>query len=229
LLKKYGYQGWWPLLGYKGVNPTKTGIAKGYHPKDYSFPKNELQIFEVCIGAILAQNTNWVNAEKSLVNLNKKGFISPKKIIKNISLVKELIKPSCYFNIKADYLLNFSIFFLNLAKKVPSREELLHIRGIGRETADSILLYAYNKPVFVVDAYTKRLVSYLGLIDSADYEEIRAFFEANLPSDYKLFAEFHALIVEHAKNYYSKKPYGLNDFLKKYLNNLKKNKKGFRE
>jgi endonuclease-3 related protein len=214
LLKKYGCQGWWPILGYRGVNPTKTGAVKGYHPGDYSFPKNGSQMFEICVGAILAQNTNWANAEKSLVNLAKKGLINPKKIIDNIGKVRGLIKSCGYFNIKADYLLNFSRFFLGLAGKAPSREELLRVKGVGRETADSILLYAYKKPVFIVDAYTKRLISHFGLINSANYEEIRAFFEANLPNNYKLFAEFHSLIVEHAKNYYSKKPYGLNDFLK---------------
>ena len=215
LLKKYGYQGWWPLFSFKGVNPTKTGSIKGYHPRDYFIVKNDSQRFEISVGAILAQNTNWVNAEKSLLNLINNNLLSPEKIINNIKKVKELIKPSNYFNIKSGYLVNFSNFFLKLKGKIPKREELLSIKGIGKETADSILLYAYNNPVFIIDAYTKRLINHLGLIDSNDYEIIRAFFENNLPKNYELFSEFHALIVEHAKNYYSKKPYGLNDFLKK--------------
>jgi endonuclease-3 related protein len=221
LLKKYGYQGWWPLLDYNGANPTKTGSIKGYHPKDYSFPKNDSQRFEICVGAILAQNTSWVNAEKSLNNLFINNFINPDKIINNFDKIKDFIKPSGYFNIKAGYLINFSRFFLTLKGRVPSREELLIIKGIGMETADSMLLYAYGKPFFVVDAYTKRLVKTLGLINSSNYEEIRAFFEKNLPNKCELFAEFHSLIVEHAKYYYSKKPYGKNDFL---ANLAKKNK-----
>ncbi|MFA5333962.1 MAG: endonuclease III domain-containing protein [Candidatus Nanoarchaeia archaeon] len=215
LLKKYGYQGWWPIINYKGVNPTKTGSIKGYHPKDYAFLKNDSQRFQICIGAILTQNTNWINVEKSLNNLFENNLLSPKKIIDNAEKVKGLIKPSGYFNLKSKYLANFSRFYLNLRGRVPFRDELLKVKGIGKETADSILLYAYNVPVFVIDAYTKRVVNHLGLIDSNDYETLRAFFESNLAKDYKLFQEFHALIVEHAKNNYSKKPYGINDFLKK--------------
>lgn len=215
LLKKYGYQGWWPIIEHKGVNPTKTGAIKGYHPKDYSFPKNESQRFQMSIGAILTQNTNWVNVEKSLNNLSINELLNPKKIINNIDKVKELIKPSGYFNIKSGYLANFSRFYLALNGRIPSREELLKVKGIGKETADSILLYAYNEPVFVIDAYTKRFVKKLGIINSNEYETLRNYFESNLPNDYELFQEFHSLIVEHAKNYYSKKPYGLNDFFLK--------------
>ncbi|MDD4352836.1 MAG: endonuclease III domain-containing protein [Candidatus Nanoarchaeia archaeon] len=213
LLNKYGYQGWWPLIEHEGNNPTKTGSIKGYHVNDYSFPKNDFQRFEICIGVILTQNTNWVNVEKSLNNLYKNDFLSPEKIINNIEKVKELIKPSGYFNIKAGYLFNFSKFYLSLKARLPSRDELLSVKGIGKETADSILLYAYNQPIFVVDVYTKRIFNNLRIINSINYEEIRAFFENELPKDYRLFQEFHALIVEHAKNHYIKKPYGLNDFL----------------
>jgi len=214
LLDSYGHQGWWPIIGHEGNNPTKTGSIKGYHPKDYSFPRNDCERFEICIGAILTQNTNWANVEKSLINLCNKDFLSPQKIIDNFDKVRELIKPSGYYNIKAKYLLNFSRFYFELSKRAPARNELLAVKGIGRETADSILLYAYNEPIFVVDAYTKRLVKGLGLLDTEDYETIRAYFEANLPRSFEIFSEFHALIVEHAKHYYSKKPYRLNDFLK---------------
>lgn len=213
LLKKYGYQGWWPILGHKGVNPTKTGSIKGYHPKDYSFPKNASQAFEISVGAILAQNTSWINAEKSLQNLSEHRLINPKAMLENPEKVRELIKPSGYFNIKANYLNNFSNFFLSLNGRTPKRDELLAVKGVGRETADSILLYAYKVPVFVVDAYTKRMAKHLGLTDSNNYEIIRDYFEKLLSKDYELFSEFHALIVEHAKNHYSKKPYGENDFL----------------
>ena len=213
MLEMYGCQGWWPILGYNGVNPTKTGSVKGYHPNDYSFPKNDHERFEICAGAILAQNTNWVNVEKSLNNLKSEELLSAEKIINSYSKIKELIRPSGYFNIKAGYLVNFSKFYLSLNGRIPERKELLAVKGVGKETADSILLYAYKQPFFVVDSYTKRIFNNLGVINSLDYETIRGFFEANLPKSYELFAEFHALIVEHAKNYYLKKPYGANDFL----------------
>ncbi|MDD5054267.1 MAG: endonuclease III domain-containing protein [Candidatus Nanoarchaeia archaeon] len=217
LLDEYGHQGWWPIIDYNGSNPTKTGSIKGYHPKDYSFPVNDSQRFEICAGAILAQNTGWINVEKSLVNLKREGLLCAEKIVNSVLQVRELIKPSGYFNLKAGYLENFSRFYLKLNGRIPERKELLAVKGIGKETADSILLYAYKVPVFIVDAYTKRMFNFLGVIDSVDYENIRLFFEGNLPKDYELFEEFHALIVEHAKNFYSKKPYGAGDFLKKII------------
>jgi endonuclease III related protein len=212
MLNHYGYQGWWPIIEYLGTNPTKTGSIKGYHVKDYSFPKNDSQRFEICIGAILTQNTNWINVEKSLLNLYNNKLINPKKIINNFEKLKKLIKPSGYFNIKSKYLVNFSKLYLELKGRIPLRDELLKVKGIGKETADSILLYAYNQPFFIIDAYTKKFVKNLKLIDEDNYEKIRIFFETNLPKDYELFSEFHALIVEHAKNYYSKKNYEKKDF-----------------
>jgi endonuclease-3 related protein len=96
--------------------------------------------------------------------------------------------------------------------KIPSRNELLKVKGIGKETADSILLYAYNEPSFVIDAYTKRIAKNLGLADNMDYDYLKGLFEDNLPKDYKVFQEYHALLVEHAKRYYIKKNLE-NDFL----------------
>ena len=187
LLKEYGYQGWWPLLN------------NGYHPKDYEPPLTRNEVFEISVGAILTQNTNWNNVQKALTNLNKKKLLNPEKLIKtNIKLLKECVKPAGYYNQKADYLKNFTKFFQSL-NKTPSRDELLSIKGIGDETADSILLYAYKVPTFVVDAYTKRLFPELG----DNYNKVKKFFEDNLPKDYKLFQEFHALIVEHAKKMFS--------------------------
>lgn len=215
LLDAYGRQGWWPLCSLNECNALKSGSIKGYHPNDYSYPKNDLQRFEICAGAILAQNTSWLNAEKSVKKLYEKNLLNPKKIIENESIIAELIKPSGYFNLKSKYLINFSKFYIGLNGGVPKRHELIKIIGIGNETADSILLYAYNQPEFIASAYSKRILENLGILKSNDYPQIKAFFESNLPKDYELFQEFHSLIVEHAKRHYSKKPYGINDFLNK--------------
>lgn len=218
LFSMYGPQGWWPLIelnNEKKINIAKSGSAKGYHPGDYSYPRNEHQRFEICIGAILTQNTAWPNVERALINLRNAKLLDVHDIAhKPIAQIAEQIKPAGYFNQKAIYLKAFAKFFMQLQGKTPSRESLLGVKGIGNETADSILLYAYTKPEFVVDAYTKRIFLHLGLISKkSTYMEIKELFEANLKKDYKLFQEFHALIVEHAKRHYSKKPYGENDFL----------------
>ncbi len=201
LLKLYGPQGWWPLLGCKGINPTKTGAVKGYHPNDYSYPKNNIQRFEICIGAILTQNTSWLQVEKALLNLEKLRVLTPLAVKKlNLEKLKQAIKPAGYFNQKAKKLKIFAEFYINLKEKTPTRDELLNIWGIGHETADSILLYAFKVPTFVVDAYTKRVFAKLGFIKKNEqYEKVKKLFEYNLPKDFKLYQEYHALIVEHAK------------------------------
>lgn len=207
LKKKYGPQGWWPLLDVKGTNPTKTGSIQGYHPKDYSYPKNEQQQFEIIIGTILTQNTAWPNVKKALLNLQNLKSINPTKIL-NIDeeKLKEAIKPAGYFNQKAHYLKEIARFYISLKGLIPSRKELLAVKGVGEETADSILLYAYKQPEFVIDAYTRRIFTNLGLIAEKDsYTKIKSLFEENLPRDYKIFQEYHALIVEHAKKNYKKK------------------------
>ncbi len=203
--RAYGPQGWWPLLGVRGTNPTKTGLVKGYHPGDYSFPRTDAQRFEICVGAILTQNTAWPNVEKALQNLKTLKAIAPKKILelKQAKLAGR-IKPAGYFNQKAKKLKIFSKFYLGLGGRAPTREELLSVWGVGPETADSILLYAYKVPTFVVDAYTKRIASRLGLIDEkASYDEVKAFFEKQLPPNLETYQEFHALLVEHAKRHCS--------------------------
>lgn len=201
LIAKHGKQGWWPLMEVKGCNPTKTGSHRGYHPGDYSYPKNERQRFEICVGAILTQNTSWTNVEKALANLYEINCLKPESIAAmEDEKLKEAIRPSGYFNQKAKKLKVFAEFFLGL-KGNPGRDELLQLWGIGPETADSILLYAYKVPVFVVDAYTRRIFSRLGIIGKNDnYEKIRGVFEENLPGDYRILQEYHALIVEEAKN-----------------------------
>jgi len=210
LYNLYGPQGWWPFfylhLEDKGNNPTKTGFIKGYHINNYDYPKNNKQIFEVIIGSLLTQNTNWQNVEKSLVNLYENDLFTAEKIAKsNIDVLKNLIKPSGYNNQKAERLILISKWFINL-KKIPSRDELLKLKGVGPETADSILLYGYKIPEFVVDTYTKRIFENLSLINkNSTYDEIKDLFTTNLDKDYIIFNEYHALLVEHAKRYYRKK------------------------
>ncbi len=170
---------------------------------------------EVVIGAVLTQNTSWANVEKAVENLKQQGVCSFEGIYKiNIEQLKIYIKPAGFFNQKAEYLKNTAKFFLengsiNGLKKRDTkilREKLLKIKGVGKETADSILLYALDKPVFVVDAYTKRLIERHNLSKNTDYDSIQRLFEENLKKDTSLFNEFHALIVKNAKEFCTKKP-----------------------
>lgn len=213
LFSLYGPQGWWPLMGFQGDNPTKTGSIKGYHPEDYDLPQTDNQRFEIMLGAILTQNTAWTSAEKALKNLYELRAINPEKII-NIDLndLKEAIRCAGFLNQKSVYIQEVAKFFIGLNGAVPIRKEILTVKGVGEETADSILLYAYKQPEFVVDAYTKRIFYHLGLIgENAKYHEVKKLFESNLPCDVPIFQEYHALIVEHAKRYYQKKPYGVDN------------------
>lgn len=187
--------------------------------------------FEVIVGAILTQNTNWVNVEKALNNIRKEGLLNF-KALESISIEKLalLIKPAGYYNIKAKRLKNFIGFFsgeyqgslkkMGCEKPDILREKLLRVNGIGPETADSILLYAVGVPVFVVDAYTKRIFSRHGLVDEEDdYPAIQKLFTDNLEPNEKIFNEYHALIVKLAKEHCRVKPQceecpliGLNSF-----------------
>ncbi len=167
--------------------------------------------FEVVIGAILTQNTNWSNVEKAIKNLKTAGKLSPEAIHElPVTELAELIRPSGFFNVKAKRIKTFINWFFSryngsLTKMFAQdlgalREELLSVKGIGPETADSILLYAGNMPTFVVDAYTHRIFSRHELIpEESDYNEIKSFFEENLPRDVKLFNEYHALLVNIGK------------------------------
>ena len=190
LYKTFGPQHWWP-----GDTP-----------------------FEVIIGAILTQNTAWVNVEKAIKNLKKKNLLEP-KALKNTSLKKlaRLIKPSGYYNQKAKKVKNFIQFlFANYRgslKRMFSedflvlRAKLLNINGVGLETADSILLYAGNKPIFVVDAYTRRILSQHNLIKAdATYSEMQNYFMDNLENKVRLFNEYHALLVRLGKEICKSKP-----------------------
>jgi len=185
LMGRFGPQGWWP-----GETP-----------------------FEVMIGAILTQNTNWTNVEKAIANLQREADFSPHGLLAlPPGRLAELIRPSGYFNQKAAKLRDFLEFYLRSTggekrrmRRRPLaalRRDLLAVRGIGPETADSILLYALGKPVFVVDAYTRRVLSRHGACrPDASYDELQRLFMDHLPPDAALFNEFHALLVRVGKEH----------------------------
>ena len=189
LLEKYGPLGWWPA-----DSP-----------------------FEICVGAILTQNTNWLNVEKAIANLKQEKLLTPHGL-RDLPLERlaAVIRPAGFFNVKSvrlKWFINWlydsyggSLERMFSADWRELREEMLLVKGIGRETADSMLLYAGHKPTFVVDAYTVRLFSRLGLVrENGGYEEIRSLFMDNLPGDAGLFNEYHALIVRHGKEHCRKK------------------------
>ena len=202
------------LDGCKGENPTKTGSIRGYHPEDYNYPKNKNERFEIILGTLLTQNTSWVNVEKALLNLKELSGLHAEGILKlEDASLKEAIKPAGYFNQKAARAKILAEWFIDL-ENTPTRDELLALHGVGEETADSILLYAFQEPSFVVDAYTRRIFSNLGLIKGDEkYIEIKNLIESHLEKDFELFQEYHALLVEHAKRYYLGKNKGKEDFL----------------
>jgi endonuclease-3 related protein len=171
LLAQYGPQNWWPGEG-----------------------------FEIAIGAILTQNTSWKNVEIALEKLRKKNLLNPQAIYDcDMEELSKLIISSGYYNQKAFYLKNLSELWLRNPK--PSREDLLAIKGIGEETADSISLYLLNKPQFVIDAYTVRISNRLGYSDSQNKKYWKDFYENSLEKDVYLYNEFHALFVNHAKTF----------------------------
>jgi len=196
LYKEFGPQDWWPVIGNKTNSK-----------------------FEIMIGTILTQNTSWKNVEKAIINLSKEKLISPIKIISS-KKIKKCIHPAGYYNQKYNYLIELSRWYLknkdkiNQMKTKELKEELLSIKGVGPETADSIILYAFNRPVFVVDAYTKRFLERHKLIqrsEMSDYYAVQNIFHrcySKLSQDEKvrIYKEYHALIVELGKRYCRKKP-----------------------
>jgi len=189
LLIKYGRQKWWPADSK----------------------------FEVMVGAILTQNTAWLNVERALNNLKQANALSATAIIKtNHNVLAQWLKPSGYFNVKAERLKHFCQWYLDhdfydglkFNHTAKLREMLLSVKGVGPETADDILLYAFNRKVFVVDAYTRRIFSRLGFVEaSIDYESLRAIFESELDAEtVKTFNEYHALIVMHGKEVCKTRP-----------------------
>ncbi|MFA5252068.1 MAG: endonuclease III domain-containing protein, partial [Phycisphaerae bacterium] len=169
--------------------------------------------FEIITGAILTQNTNWANVEKAIVNLKSANLLTAEKLYHlDVSKLAELIRPAGYYNIKTKRLKSFLTWlFHNYDGRLENlenlhtdrlRDELLAVKGIGPETADSILLYAFNRPIFVVDAYTARVAVRHGLIEpDAGYEQLRDLFQSNLPEDVQLFNEYHALLVRVGKEF----------------------------
>ncbi len=188
LLREHGHQGWWP-------------INNKYTPKNYGCPRNEKEKYEVILGTILTQNTTWRNAAKALDELRRKKLIKPREIskIKQERLAR-IIRSAGYHNQKANYLKEITKFYLSLKGRTPTRQELLHVKGVGKETADSILLYAYKEPVFVVDKYTKRLLQREKILKKEkDYDETRKIFMDNIEKKYETYNEYHALIVQEMK------------------------------
>lgn len=171
--------------------------------------------FEVCVGAILTQNTSWTNVEKAIVNLKQAGVLNFEKLRATPDdTIAELIKPAGYFRLKTKRLRNFLNFvhdelgtFEALADLSTQslREKLLSVSGIGAETADAMTLYAFHKPIFVVDAYTKRILVRHRLLDEeADYARLQELFHDHLEEDATFFNEYHALIVMTGKTFCQK-------------------------
>ena len=185
LFKRFGPQNWWPAD----------------------------TAFEVIVGAVLTQNTNWKNVEKAIVNLKQENCLSIDRMQKiSLEQLARMIKPAGYFNVKAKRLKNVvgfileryngSITAMHKQQTDVLREELLSINGVGPETADSILLYALNKSVFVVDAYTRRFMVRHNLVSAkAEYHDIQKLFSNALSDEKKCFNEYHALIVKLAKDF----------------------------
>ncbi|MCL1998070.1 MAG: hypothetical protein FWG65_04800 [Turicibacter sp.] len=168
--------------------------------------------YEVIVGAILTQNTNWQNVEKALSNF---AVITPEFVAAaELPELEEIIRPSGFYRQKAVYLKAITEWFAGYGYDVEAvqkrplaalRAELLAVRGVGQETADSILLYAFRMPTFVVDAYTKRLCERYPLAAGGSYAKVKAFFEGSLPREVEVYDKFHALIVLHAKRHCLKK------------------------
>lgn len=169
--------------------------------------------FEVILGAILTQNTAWQNVERAIENLKALNLLEPQLLYEmDHRVLEELIRPSGYFRIKAARIKNFLSFLQNhydwdLKKMFQDdlwklREKMLKIKGIGKETADSILLYAGHRPVFVIDAYTRRILSRHGMVASnISYDELQDYFMRNLPLDVSIYNQYHALIVNAGKTF----------------------------
>jgi len=173
--------------------------------------------FEVVVGAVLTQNTNWKNVERAIANLKREGLMDPVALdATDADRLGEVIRPAGYFRVKARRLKNLmrvltkrfggdldALFALSTSAL---RETLLEVSGIGPETADSIVLYAAGRPVFVVDAYTARILCRHGLIESgATYEDLQSLFQGALADDADLFGEYHALLVAVGKDWCKKR------------------------
>ncbi|OHD55772.1 MAG: hypothetical protein A2Y33_14130 [Spirochaetes bacterium GWF1_51_8] len=209
LQSRFGDQNWWPLV--------RNGKAV-YLPEFRARERTPAEVFEIAVGAILTQNTAWGNVVLAIAALKEAKLISRRAILDtDPARLAELVKPSGYFNQKAKKLKALAGYIaeelrgsLVRLKEMPpdaARASLLSVWGIGKETADSVLLYGLGMPVFVIDAYTRRVFSRIGLIDpAAEYDEIRAFFEKHCADDIDLYREYHALIVAQGKDICRNKP-----------------------
>lgn len=204
---------------------------EGYHPGQYNFPRTARGRFEIGCGAILTQNTAWSNVQKALAGLHAAQLLSAEGLLSTPEdALARIIRPAGYFNQKAKYLRALANWYLMMDQKLVqlpktranlgiTRQQLLSVRGVGPETADCILLYAYAFPTFVVDAYTRRVFGRLGLFDETwNYEQIRellseALKRTNVGATVEQYQEAHALIVEHAKRYHGRNVEPGGDFL----------------
>lgn len=207
LLSFHGPQGWWPI-----VNP-RLGTGE-YH---VGAPRSAADFFEIAVGAILTQNVSWKNVDSALAVLKKKNLLSPEKLIRMTQArLAGLITSTGYYNQKAKKIKNFIRWYATcrfdwrmLREMDPStvRSELLSVNGIGPETADSILLYSLGAKIFVVDAYTVRMFTRLGLLTGGEkYHAVQELFHLCFRGSAVEYNEYHALIVAHGKDYCKKKP-----------------------
>lgn len=206
LLRAYGPQGWWPTTPPRGRSPR-------YVPRRSLANLTKREKFEVCLGAILTQNTSWKNVTKGLENLLHSNILDLRRL--HVLSPRQLhahLRPTGYFRQKTRRVKAFVRHLLRLyrgdinrflGRPLPAvRRELLNLRGIGPETADSMLLYAQGKPVFVVDAYTRRIGIRWGVLSKTDdYDKIQARFMDALPRSARIYGECHALLVELAKRH----------------------------
>lgn len=207
MLARYGPQGWWPIFSLK----TGASVYRG------DAPRNNKEFYEICAGAILTQNIAWINVEKGIGALKREGLLSPGKIMEmDQPSLGQLIRSTGYYNQKAIKLKIFTEWYMSrggsmraLMKNGPEklRADLLTVKGVGPETADSILLYGLGVKIFVVDAYTKRIFSRLGIFDDkASYDEVQSLFHQKFKGSVYGYNEFHALIVAHGKDICRNRP-----------------------
>jgi len=214
-LDHYGPQGWWPVKSStRGVN------ASGYHPGDYSFPRNSRERLEILLGAILTQNTSWRNVSMVMQSLIEEGILHHQRLQEFSSQeLAEKIRSAGYHNQKArkiGILLEFLKQQGYPGEKTPPREELLNLWGIGPETADSMRLYAYGEKEMVIDLYTRRILTRLGFqVEKDSYESWKDFCIGHLPEELEVYQEFHGLVLAHAKACCGSRPHCARCFLKK--------------
>jgi endonuclease-3 related protein len=204
LYEHFGPQGWWPVYDLKH--------SKSVYRKGFFGVSDENEVFEISIGAILTQNTSWKNAEKALGELKKNNFLNYKKILSTDERdIAYFIKSSGYYNQKAKKIKKFSLWIKEKGGTISLHErdnpyslrnDLLSINGIGKETADSILLYGLNMPFFIIDTYTRRVYQRVSGDDrDYEYDELREVFENSIEKNFKIYNEFHALIVKIGKDF----------------------------